>query len=99
MFLGKDRRSQVESPLTREEIRSYRAVAAQVQWLARESRPDVAGSASLLAAALPAPSVADALALIKVCKFLKASPEQRLTIWNLDPASVTFATASDAGGP
>ncbi|CAK0908265.1 unnamed protein product [Prorocentrum cordatum] len=51
--------------------------SGKVQWLARESRPDVAGSASLLAAALPTPSVADALALIKVVKFLKASPEQR----------------------
>ncbi|CAK0908679.1 unnamed protein product, partial [Prorocentrum cordatum] len=70
-----------------------------VQWLARESRPDVAGSASLLAAALPPPTVADALALIKTCKFLKASPEQRLAIWSLDPASVVFAIASDAGGP
>ncbi|CAK0800566.1 unnamed protein product, partial [Prorocentrum cordatum] len=99
MYLTKDRRSQPESPLSRDEISSHRTVAVQVQWLARESRPDVAGSASLLAAALPAPSVADALALIKVCKHVKAPLEQRLTTWALDPSSVTFVTASDAGGP
>ncbi|CAK0848557.1 unnamed protein product, partial [Prorocentrum cordatum] len=98
MYLTKDRRSQPEPPLSRDEISSYRDVAAQVQWLARESRLGVAGSASLLAAALPTPSVADALALIKVCKHLKAPPEQRLTIWALDPSSVTLVAASDAGG-
>eukprot|EP00959_Pyramimonas_sp_CCMP1952_P107596 2249446-Pyramimonas_sp.AAC.1 len=99
MHLDRERRASPELPLSKDEISSYRTVAAQVQWLARESRPDVAGSASLLAAALPSPLVSDALVLSKVVKFLKGSCEQKLTLWSLDPVSLTFVTASDSGGP
>ncbi|CAK0801438.1 unnamed protein product [Prorocentrum cordatum] len=77
----------------RAKIASFRASVAQVQWLARESRPDVAGPASLLAAALREPTVADAMVL--TCKFLRGSAEQRITVWALDPVSVVFVTASD----
>ncbi|CAK0903387.1 unnamed protein product, partial [Prorocentrum cordatum] len=81
------------------QVKSYRAVVAQVQWVARESRPDVAGAASILAGAMPTPLVSHALLLGKVCKFLKATASQRLTIWALDPVSLVFVTASDASGP
>eukprot|EP00959_Pyramimonas_sp_CCMP1952_P366278 7671324-Pyramimonas_sp.AAC.1 len=65
MQLTRKRKATPDSPLTPDEISAHRTVAALAQWLARESRPDVAGSASLLAAALLAPSVSDALALAK----------------------------------
>eukprot|EP00959_Pyramimonas_sp_CCMP1952_P314478 6583165-Pyramimonas_sp.AAC.1 len=53
---------------------------AQVQWVARESRPDVSGCASLQSAALPSPTVADAQLVIKACKYIKSTACQRLTI-------------------
>ncbi|CAK0848367.1 unnamed protein product, partial [Prorocentrum cordatum] len=70
-----------------------------VQWVARESRLDVAGGASILAGAMPNPTVGHAVTLIKVCKYLKATASQKITIWALDPLSLTFVTASDASGP
>ncbi|CAK0837510.1 unnamed protein product, partial [Prorocentrum cordatum] len=99
IVIPKDRRSKPEELLTSSEIASYRATVAQIQWLARESRPDLAGSASLLAAALPSPSIEEALMANKVVKFLRAFASQYITIWNLDPLSTAFVTASDAGGP
>ncbi|CAK0863956.1 unnamed protein product, partial [Prorocentrum cordatum] len=99
LHLDKSRRESPEEPLSPSEVSSYRAATAQVQWVARESRPDVAGGASMLASAMPNPTVADGLMLIKICRYLKATAAQRLTIWALDPHSLAFATASDAGGP
>ncbi|CAK0885219.1 unnamed protein product, partial [Prorocentrum cordatum] len=93
------RRASPDSLLTQSEIASYRAVIAQVRWVARESRPDVAGGASILAGAMPSPTVRDAMTLMKICKFLKAPAAQTLTIWALDSLPLTCATASDAGGP
>eukprot|EP00959_Pyramimonas_sp_CCMP1952_P198436 4150883-Pyramimonas_sp.AAC.1 len=72
---------------------------AQAQWLDSETRPDVFGSAPLLSAALPSPTVEGALLGIKVVQHLKFSASQRITIWPLDASSVTFVAISDAGGP
>eukprot|EP00959_Pyramimonas_sp_CCMP1952_P302119 6321568-Pyramimonas_sp.AAC.1 len=48
---------------------------------------------------MPHPTVADEPMLIKICRYLKATAVQRLTIWGLDPRPLVSATASDAGGP
>ncbi|CAK0889365.1 unnamed protein product, partial [Prorocentrum cordatum] len=72
--LDKHRRGETSSALTAAEISSYRTTVAQIQWLARESRPDVCGGASLLAAALPEPTVEDALmALSESAPFMAKS--------------------------
>eukprot|EP00959_Pyramimonas_sp_CCMP1952_P243756 5095378-Pyramimonas_sp.AAC.1 len=55
IVISKERKSDPSAPLTSSEISSYRTTVAQIQWLGREPRPDAAGSASLLAAALPEP--------------------------------------------
>eukprot|EP00959_Pyramimonas_sp_CCMP1952_P355542 7446674-Pyramimonas_sp.AAC.1 len=65
MPLERSRRADLDSPLSPAEIRSCRAAIAQVQWVARESRPDVAGGASILAGAMPNPTVSHAATLIK----------------------------------
>eukprot|EP00959_Pyramimonas_sp_CCMP1952_P324714 6796874-Pyramimonas_sp.AAC.1 len=70
---------------------------AQSQW--RETRPDVAGGASLQSAALPTPTVEDALLCCKIVRHFKSSASQHIVIWPIDPLTVTFATISDAGGP
>eukprot|EP00959_Pyramimonas_sp_CCMP1952_P283834 5933082-Pyramimonas_sp.AAC.1 len=99
MFLDKSRKAEPASPLRADEIKSYRSMVAQIQWVARESRPDVAGGASLQAAALPSPSVEDALLCIKICRHLKATAAQRISIWPVDIGTMTMITVSDAGGP
>eukprot|EP00959_Pyramimonas_sp_CCMP1952_P306138 6406966-Pyramimonas_sp.AAC.1 len=85
MRLEKSRLSDPSSLLAPSEVKLYRTMIAQVQWVARESRPDVSGCASLQSAALPSPTVADAQLVITACKYLKSTASQRLTIWQLDP--------------
>lgn len=99
MRLAKERRAAPSDLLTQDEIRGYRTMVAQIQWLGRETRPDVAAGASLQSAALPSPTVADAMLCIKIVKHLKSSSSQKIVVWSLDPNSVTFVTVSDAGGP
>eukprot|EP00959_Pyramimonas_sp_CCMP1952_P113869 2380995-Pyramimonas_sp.AAC.1 len=48
---------------------------------------------------MPTPKVSDAITLIRVCKYLKATASQKLTVRALDPLSLCFVTASDASGP
>ncbi len=91
MFMERARRSNLESPLTLSEIKSYRSMVAQIQWLGRESRPDVAGSASLLSAALPQPLVSDAVMGLKVCRHLKSSASQKIVIWPIDTVSLSLS--------
>eukprot|EP00959_Pyramimonas_sp_CCMP1952_P067284 1404356-Pyramimonas_sp.AAC.1 len=90
MRLAKERRAVPDDLLTAEEIRHYRTMVAQIQWLGRESRPDVAAGASLQSAALPSPTVADAIMCLKIVKHLKSSACQKITIWPLDAASLNF---------
>ena len=85
--------------LDKSEIHLYRSMRAQIQWAARESRPEVAGSASMLNSALPEPTVEHALVGIKICKFLRSTASQVITIWPLDLHSLNFVTVSDAAGP
>ena len=99
MPLAKGRAKDKEALLLPAEIKAYRSMCAQIQWVGRESRAEVAGSASLLNSALPSPTVADAQTGIKVCKFLRATAAQSITIWPLAVHTLNFVTISDAGGP
>jgi len=99
MRLERERKREPTSLLTEVEIRTFRGIAAQIQWVARESRPDVAGSASLLNGCLPEPKVSDALMANKVATMLRSTATQYITLWPLDASTLTFVTLSDAGGP
>ena len=99
MRLDPQRKPDRTRKLDKSEVHLYRSMCAQIQWVARESRPEVAGSASMLNSALPEPTVEHALLGIKVCKFLRGTASQVVTIWPLDLHSLNFVTVSDAGGP
>ena len=99
MKLDSNNRSDKTRKLDKGEIHLYRSMCAQIQWVARESRPEVAGSASMLNSALPDPTVEHALVGIKVCKFLRSIASQVITILPLDLHSLNFVAVSDAGGP
>ncbi|CAK0845103.1 unnamed protein product [Prorocentrum cordatum] len=99
MRLNRSRKADPTSTLSSAEIKAYRTAIAQIQCLARESRPDVAGGASLQSAALPHPLVSDATLVNELCAQQKATASQKITSWPLDPLSLTFVTVSDAGRP
>ncbi|CAK0887845.1 unnamed protein product, partial [Prorocentrum cordatum] len=89
--LAKGRRSGPEAPLTPEEVKLCRTMVAQIQWLGRESRPDVSAGASIQSAALPSPTVSDAMLCIKIVKHLKGTASQKIVLWPLDPSIMSFA--------
>ncbi|CAK0824464.1 unnamed protein product, partial [Prorocentrum cordatum] len=74
-------------------VKLYRTMVAQIQWLGRESRPDVSARASIQSAAFPSPTVSDAMLCIKIVKHLKGAASQKIVLWPLGPSSMSFATA------
>ena len=70
----------------------------KICWVAKESRPEASGSASILAQHLKAPTVSDVLIANRVVKFLRSSASQCLTIWRHDPGNLRVISVSDAGG-
>ena len=70
----------------------------KISWVAKESRPEASGSASILAQHLKAPTVSDVLIANRVVKFLRSSASQCLNIWRHDPKNLRVISDSDAGG-
>ena len=75
-----------------------RSLVYKISWVAKESRPEASGSASILAQHLKAPTVSDVLIANRVVKFLRSSASQCLTIWRHDPKNLQVISVSDAGG-
>ncbi|CAK0893332.1 unnamed protein product, partial [Prorocentrum cordatum] len=99
MRLDKERVKCPEELLDARELRDYRGLVAKILWAARQSRPDVSGSASMLSAECPQVKIASALMANKVARHLRCTASSCLTIWPLDLSAVTMVTCSGAGGP
>eukprot|EP00974_Lingulodinium_polyedra_P063806 6160969-Lingulodinium_polyedra.AAC.1 len=59
MTLAKGRASTPDSPLKPHEAASLRSLIYQISWVAKETRPEAAGMASLMASKLPEATVGD----------------------------------------
>ena len=70
----------------------------KISWVAKWSRPEASGSASILAQHLKAPTVSNVIIANRVVKFLRSSASQCLTIWRHDPRNLRVISVSDAGG-
>ena len=81
-----------------DEFNQLRSLVYKISWVAKESRPEASGSASILAQHLKAPTVSDVLIANRVVKFLRSSASQCLTIWRHDPRNLRVISVSDAGG-
>ena len=67
----------------------------KLEWLAKESRPEIAGAASILAARLHVATVGDALILNKAVANIRSSAKRTLTIWRHNLLDMCFLCASD----
>ncbi|CAK0863383.1 unnamed protein product, partial [Prorocentrum cordatum] len=90
MRLDKERVKCPEELLDARELRDYRGLVAKILWAARQSRPDVSGSASMLSAECPQVKIASALMANKVARHLRCTASSCLTIWPLDLSAVTM---------
>ena len=77
MQLTKERRQQVNAPLTATEVSQFRALIGQLGWVARQSRPDVMVNVSMAAQSMGAPKIRDVIQLNKTVKMLKESADAK----------------------
>ena len=98
VLLAKGRRSEKDSPLQDEEFEAFRSAIYKVNWIAKESRPEVCGMASILASKLKNATVEDVTILNKNINFLRSTSSRALTLWKVPPEEAAFVVVSDAGG-
>ena len=91
-------KQQKDRRLSLDEFNQLRSLVYKISWVAKESRPEASGSASILAQHLKAHTVSDVLIANRVVKFLRSSASQCLTIWRHDPRNLRVISVSDAGG-
>ena len=96
--LLQEKQQQKYRRLSVDEFNQLRSLVYKISWVAKESRPEASGSASILAQHLKAPTVSDVLIANRVLKFLRSSASQCLTIWRHDPRNLRVISVSDAGG-
>ena len=96
--LAKGRRSTPDDLLSKEEFNLLRSLVFKINWLARESRPEASGLASLMAGRLPNAQVSDVQVVNKYVNFLRSTHDRPLKIWRFHPENVCFVVCSDAGG-
>ena len=98
VLLDKGRKAEKEAPLTPEEFAAFRSAIYKVNWVAKESRPEVAGMASILASKLKGATVEDVMVLNKNVNFLRNTASRPLVVWQMSPRDMSFVVVSDAGG-
>ena len=98
IVLPRGRRQQTDQQLSAEEFGALRSLIYKINWVARESRPEAAGLASILASKLKYAQVQDILTINKFVNFLQTTAERTLKIWQMDPEKMCFVVCSDAGG-
>ena len=96
--LAKGRRQQKDSKLNAEEFNLLRSLTFKCNWLGRETRPEAAGLASIMASRLPHATVEDVAIINKFVNYLRSTADRPLKIWRFDPEDMAFIVISDAGG-
>eukprot|EP00913_Durusdinium_trenchii_P018774 g17642.t1 len=96
--LPKGRRGQHGESLSQEEFQALRSLVFKINWVGRESRPEAAGIASLMASRLPRATIGDVIIVNRFVNFLRSTAERPMKIWRFHPEDMCFIAVSDAGG-
>jgi hypothetical protein len=84
--------------LSSQEYKDFRSLIYKLSWVGKESRPEDAGAAALLAQALPRATRKDAMIANKMVKYLRSTASQCITIWAHHHKNFQFVSMSDSGG-
>ena len=95
--VARGRLSQGDVMLSPAEKAAVTTLVYQINWVGRETRPDVAGTASLLASRVTNQTVSDLAVLNRAALMLRNTASQPLVIWRHSPDMI-FAGASDCAG-
>ena len=98
MTLAKSRKAQLDATLEKEEFEAFRSLIYKLNWVGRETRPEVAGTASIMASRLPQAKIRDIITVNKVVNHLRCTASRPLIIWKFLPDQMVFIVCSDAGG-
>lgn len=98
IHLARGRRSEKQASLSTTEFESLRSLVYKINWLARETRPEVRGTASILASRLPHATVGDIVIANKAVNHLRGTATRPLVLWKFRPEEMSFIVVSDAGG-
>ena len=98
MTFTKGRRSAKDSLLNESEFKEFRSLLYRVSWVAHQTRPEAAGTASILSSRLHPATVGDGIHLNKLIRHLSSTSTQGLRIRAFNSKEMTFIGVSDAGG-
>ena len=84
--------------LSTEEFTALRSAIYRINWVSKETRPELCGLASIMASRLPHATVDDILITNKAINHLRNTAGRALRIWKFHPGKMTFLAISDAGG-
>ena len=96
IHFSKARLAEKTSELTHKEVSCLRAVNGSLNWLATQSRPDLATQVSFSQQSFPAPTVLDALAANHAVRRAKQHFDQELKFVSIDPTKLAIMCHSDA---
>ena len=96
--LEKHRKQDRKARLNNSEFQLLRSAIYKVNWLAKESRPEMAGLASIMASRLPVATIDDIFTVNKCINHLHNTADRALIIWRFDPREMAFVVVTDAGG-
>ena len=96
--ISKSRKGDKSVPLTMEEFKNFRSAIYKINWVAKETRPEVSGTASLMASKLTNATIDDVMVVNKTINYLRNTASRPLVIWKFHPSNMAFIAVSDAGG-
>ena len=96
--LTRGRRSMKEAPLDEQEFKDFRSMLYKISWVAHQTRPEAAGTVSILSSRLHRATIADVITLNKMVGHLRSTSTQGLRIRAFESRTMTFIGVSDAGG-
>eukprot|EP00435_Cladocopium_sp_Y103_P029748 s1932_g7.t1 len=94
--IEKSRKRQRYSLCSEQEISQLRASIGALSWLAKESRPDLAGRVALLQQVFPQPRVKDLVEANTITAEAKRYPNSGIKIMPIDPENLRVGVATDA---
>ena len=94
--IEKNRKRQRYSHCTEKEISNLRASVGALSWLAKESRPDLAGKVALLQQSFPKPRVRDLIEANCITAEAQKTPESGIRIMPIKPENLRVGVATDA---
>ena len=78
------------------EITQLRASIGALAWLAKESRPDIAGRVALLQQVFPRPSIKDIIEANSITQEARKHPASGIKIMPIEPENLRIGVATDA---